>query len=224
LDLRKAPKGKDVARTIAHELIISQGLAERMTDAGLTGFELRLVRHKARYETDPIDFRQVPTGREILRRAAAAGAPHPTGRFTVWLNRTENFELYRRARSEYAASKEEEMRERDDPCPPWYQLTVMSAQADIVPPTRVANDPFDDDPGDEHRCPRGHLIGLNILSEVSIRAAARDASDFVSSRQYVGVRRGLLRPRRIILVSPRARTLLSSEGVRGASFEVAHLV
>jgi len=70
------PKGKEIATTIANEIIVSQRLAEKMIDAGLTGFELRPVRHKARYEDDPVDLRQVPTGarffkRPRLRRAAS---------------------------------------------------------------------------------------------------------------------------------------------------------
>ena len=62
LDLRKVPKGKEIATTIANEIIVSQRLAERMTDAGLTGFELRPCGIKRRYGDDPLDLRQVPIG------------------------------------------------------------------------------------------------------------------------------------------------------------------
>ncbi len=224
LDLRRVPKSKDIARTIADEWIVSQRLAERMIDAGLTGFELRPVRHKARYEDDPLDFHQVPTGREILRRAETAGAPHPSGKFWVWLNRAENGVLLDRAREENAALAEAKSRRSGTPLPVWHQLVVASAQAEIVPPTRVGIDPFDDDPDGRCRCIAGDLIGLNLLSEVSVLAATRGEADIVCSRQYIGTRRDLLRPSRVILVSQRFWSVLRSAKSKGADVEVAHLV
>jgi hypothetical protein len=224
LDLRKVPNGKEIATTIANEIIVSQRLAERMIDAGLTGFELRPVRHKARYEDDPLDLRQVPIGREILQKAEAAGAPHPTGRFYLWLNRAENRALLEQARAEYAALKGEESKRSGEPMPVWHQLVVTSNTAEIVAPTRVGINPFDDDPKGECRCPVGDLIGLNLLSEVSITAASRGESDIICSRQFIGVRRGLLRPRRVILISPKFWKLIESESLKGVDVEVAHLV
>jgi hypothetical protein len=224
LDLRKVPKGKEIATTIANEIILSQRLAERMTDAGLTGFELCPVRHKARYEDDPLDLRQVPIGREILQKAEAAGAPRPTGKFTVWLKRAENRALYDQARAEYATLKGEESKRSGEPMPVWHQLVVTSNTAEIVGPTRVGINPFDDDPKGECRCPLGDLIGLNLLSEVSISVASRGEFDIVCSRQFIGVRRGLLRPHRVILISPKFWKLLESERIKGVNIEVAHLV
>jgi len=224
LDLRKVPKGKDIARTIADEIIVSQRLAEKMLDAGLTGFELRPVRHKARYEDDPLDLKQLPTGREILKRAEAAGFPHPTGRFDVWLNRAENRALFDQALAENVALKGEEDRRKVKPMPVWHQIVLTSTEAEIVPPTRVGINPFDDDIKGECRCPLGDLIGLNLLSEVSISATSRGDADIVASRQFIGVRRGLLRPRRVIMVSPRVWRLIESERLKGVKIEVAHVV
>jgi hypothetical protein len=62
LDLRKAPRNKDIARTIADEWIVSQRLAKLMTHAGLSEFALYPVQHVARYEDDPIDLSTLPTG------------------------------------------------------------------------------------------------------------------------------------------------------------------
>ena len=224
LDMRKIPRSKDIAGTIASEIIVSQRLAEKIIDAGLTGFELRPVRHKARYEDDPIDLRKVPTGREILQKAEAAGAPHPTGGFWVWLNRPENSALCDQARAENAAMKGEAARRRGKPMPVWHQLVVTSNTAEIVSPTRVGINPFDDDTKGGCRCPLGDLIGLNVLSEVSISAASRGDADIVCSRQFTGARRGLLRPRRVMLISPKFRKLLEMEKVKGFNIEVAHLV
>jgi len=46
--------------------------------------------------------------------------------------------------------------------------------------------------------PRGDLAGLNLLSEVFIEKDSRGSEDIFSTRQFVGVRRGLLRPRPLI--------------------------
>lgn len=105
-----------------------------------------------------------------------------------------------------------------------FQLTVQSAEAEIVPPTRAGIDPFDDDAEGECRCPQGDLIGLNVLSEVSVKAATRGDADIVCTRQFIGARRGLLRPQRIILISPKVWRLLESEKLKGWEVEVAHLV
>ena len=224
LDMRKVPENKDIAGTIANEILVAQRLAEKMIDAGLTGFELRPVRHRARYEDDPLDLRQVPTGREILVKAEAAGVPHSTGRFYVWLNREENRALLDQARAENAALKGEEDRRKGEQLPVWHQLVLTSTCAEIIPPTRVGINPFDDDPGGECRCPLGDLIGLNLLSEVSISAPSRGDADIVGSRQFIGTRRGLLRPRRVILISPKVWRLIESEKLRGVEIELAHLI
>lgn len=224
LDMRKIHKNKHITCTIAEEVIVSQFLAERMTDANLTGFELRPVRHKAFYDDDPIDLYQLQTGREILRKAKAAGAPHPTTKFYVWLNRAENNELWQQAQAEYAALKGEEERRNRKPMPVWYQLVISSSEAEIVPPTKAGITPFDEDKKGECRCPSGDLIGLNLLSEVSIKAASRGDADIVCSRQFVGARRGLLRPRRVMLISPKFWRLLDSEKIKGFKIEIAHIV
>jgi len=105
----------------------------------------------------------------------------------------------------------------------WFQLTLPKATAEIVAPTRVGIDPFDDDAKGECRCPLGDLIGLNLLSEVFIKSASRGDVDLVCTRQFIGTRRGLLRPERIILVSPKVRRLIESEKLKGVDIEVAHL-
>jgi len=106
----------------------------------------------------------------------------------------------------------------------WFQLRVPASEAKIVPPTRVGITPFDEDPEGKCRCSRGDLIGLNLLSEVSISSGSRGEADFVASKQYIGTRRGLLRPRRIILISPRVRQLLVDEKVRAFETDIARLV
>jgi hypothetical protein len=93
-----------------------------------------------------------------------------------------------------------------------------------VPPTRTGNDPFDDDEKGEYRCPLGDTIGLALISDVSVSGISHAGSDIVCTRQFIGRRAGVLRPSRLILISPRFRRLLSDESVKGAFVEVAHLV
>lgn len=113
---------------------------------------------------------------------------------------------------------------RGDISDEWYQLMPRDASAIIVPPTVVGIDPVDADHAGRERCPNGDLLGLNLLSEVSIRADSRGMSDVVASRQFIGVRRGLLRPERVIMVSPKVWRLAVDNRLKGCEFEVVHLV
>jgi hypothetical protein len=107
----------------------------------------------------------------------------------------------------------------------WYQLRVEAPLLDIVDPTVAGVNPFDLDDLGRFRCPSGHMLGLNPLSEISVKASAETAlTDFALSRQYLGCRRGLLRPWRVLLVSPRVYHLVKSQRLKGWEFEVAHIV
>jgi hypothetical protein len=224
LDLRKVPRNVEVARTIAGEIIVSQRFAEWVADNGFRGFDFRPVRHKAQYEDDPVDLQQLPTGREILQKAETAGAPHPTGNFYVWLNRPENHHLYEVARNEYAQLKRRATRVSGRLPPVWHQLGTV-ATVGIVPPTWTGTKPSRDDEGGEHRCPRGDTIGLNLLSELWVSREDFEACqyDIAFTRQHVGTRRGLLRPRPMLLISPRLWRALEESGLKGFRVEVAHL-
>lgn len=74
-------------------------------------------------------------------------------------------------------------------------------------------------------CPKGHLVGLNILSEAYV---LNDISiqhyDLFSTRQKIGVRRGLLRPESIYLCSPEFRKMVLEDEYTGFEFEVARVI
>lgn len=101
-----------------------------------------------------------------------------------------------------------------------FQLVSTNASVNVVAPTLAGIDPFDLDDKGDYRCSMGHVLGLNLLSEVSIERPP--STDIAESIQYVGVRRGLLRPRRITIVSQRVRRILMEAGFRGITFEVVH--
>ena len=106
----------------------------------------------------------------------------------------------------------------------WFQLILTNNEAEIAPQTKVGIAPFDEDEKGTYRCPNGDTLELNLLSELSIKASTALASDIMGSRQYLGDRRGLLRPEREILISQRLYRLLKDEKIKGFKVDVAHLV
>ncbi len=69
----------------------------------------------------------------------------------------------------------------------------------------------------------GDLIGLNLLSEVWVDRSPLSDAGIVGSRQFIGARRGLLRPERVLLITQQLRTMIESEGLKGIRIEVAHI-
>ena len=157
LDGRRIPKGKDFARTIASEEIVSDRAKSVFEGLGVTGVAFEPVRDRG-------------------------------------------------------------LRPNLDQ---WYRMTVRSTPADIVAPTVAGVDPFDLDDRGTYRCPYGHSIGLNLLSELSIERAS-DGSDVIQTRQCVGARVGVLRPRAILVVSQKVRKAVIEFGLKGWRFDVVH--
>lgn len=106
----------------------------------------------------------------------------------------------------------------------WYEWSVASAEAEIAPPTRVGDSPFEPDAEGHQACPAGDIVGRSLLSELTVAASSIGSADVVSSRQYIGTRSGVLRPRRLILVSPKVMRCFETHDLKGARFEVAHQV
>ena len=75
-----------------------------------------------------------------------------------------------------------------------------------------------------YKCSKGHLIGLNLLSEAYVlNSSSIGKYDFFSSIQKVGVKRGLLNPEPIYLCSPEFREMVIEEGLMGFEFDVANV-
>lgn len=109
----------------------------------------------------------------------------------------------------------------------WYQLEVTSRPLGVAPVTRFGVDPFDADEAGEYRCPLGHILGLNILSELSVVREDWDGADLCATRQWTGVRSrngGAFRPHPLLLISQKLRRLLGELNAKGFELEVAHLV
>jgi hypothetical protein len=76
-----------------------------------------------------------------------------------------------------------------------------------------------------YKCPKGHTIGLNLLSEAYVlNSPSISESDFFVSKQKIGVKRGLLRPESIYFCSQAFRKMIEEEKLSGFGFEVTHLV
>jgi hypothetical protein len=75
-----------------------------------------------------------------------------------------------------------------------------------------------------YKCPKGHTIGLNLLSEAYVSSSPSiNDYDFFSSKQKIGVKRGLLRPEPLYLCSPTFRKVVEEEKLSGFEFEIAHI-
>jgi hypothetical protein len=75
-----------------------------------------------------------------------------------------------------------------------------------------------------YKCPKGHTIGLNLLSEAYVlNSQSIDEYDFFASKQKVGVKRGLLRPESIYFCSQTFRRMIEEEKLTGFSFEVTNI-
>ncbi|MDP9024029.1 MAG: hypothetical protein M3N13_01465 [Candidatus Eremiobacteraeota bacterium] len=108
-------------------------------------------------------------------------------------------------------------------CRDWLRLDVQDSAVDIVSPTKIGVEPFYFGNEDLGPCPNGDTVGLNVLSEVTVKLPSAAISDIALSKQFVGSRMGLLRPERILFVAPSFQRLLLAEKIRGASFEIARV-
>ncbi len=157
LDGRRIPRGKDFARTIASEEIVSERAKGVLEGVGITGVAFEPVRYRG-------------------------------------------------------------LRPKLDQ---WYRMVARSEPAEIVAPTVAGAGPFDLDDSDTYRCPHGHSIGVSLVSELSIERPSV-GSDVIRTRQCVGARVGLLRPREILIVSQKVRKAVIESGLKGWRFEVVH--
>lgn len=72
-------------------------------------------------------------------------------------------------------------------------------------------------------CPNKDLLGLNLLSELYINMGTNHIHpfDFAKTAQYVGVKRGLLRPEPLYVCSREFLDIIKQEKITGVDFEIA---
>lgn len=110
----------------------------------------------------------------------------------------------------------------------YYQLFVPM-EVELSQNTIVGVNPFDlsvSSLDETYQCPHGDTIGLNLLSEPYILQSSIQITDcdLWSSRQKIGVTRGLLRPESLYLCSSAFRKMVKDEKLKGFDFEIAHVV
>ena len=105
----------------------------------------------------------------------------------------------------------------------WYQLKITYPVVETMFPTRYGINPVDDDSQGLYRCPLGHIEGLNLLSELSIkRDTFNHLYDIAVTRQHVGRHANAIMPHPLIVISPRLRELLVSNDIKGFKTEIAY--
>lgn len=108
-----------------------------------------------------------------------------------------------------------------------YSQLIASTEIELSEKTISGINPFDLSPSNEgeiYKCPKGHTIGLNLLSEPYIvQSQIINNSDFFASKQKIGVKRGLLRPEPIYICSQTFRRVIVEEKLKGFEFEVARI-
>lgn len=75
-----------------------------------------------------------------------------------------------------------------------------------------------------YRCPEGHTLGLNLLSEPSVYNTKSIIDfDFFVSKQKIGVKRGLLRPESLYFCSQNFRKMVLEERLKGFDFGITKI-
>jgi hypothetical protein len=108
----------------------------------------------------------------------------------------------------------------------YYQL-VATSEIELSQSTVAGINIFDlstSSEGEIYKCPKGHTIGLNLLSEAYVlNSSSIGESDFLVSKQKIGVKRGLLRPEPIYFCSQAFRKMIEEENLSGFEFEIANI-
>jgi hypothetical protein len=107
------------------------------------------------------------------------------------------------------------------PAEPRFQLVVTERVAEFAPNVCGGDNPFDE--RGQGRCTRGHSIGYNLLTPVTVLGSSVPNTDVCATRQLKGVHRGLLRPSPVMLMKPRSWQAIRAAGLTGIDAEVAYI-
>jgi hypothetical protein len=107
----------------------------------------------------------------------------------------------------------------------WLQLLARPT-VEVAARTRFGNELFATvAESTEYECPLGHVRGLTRLSEVYVQRETYRGEHLTASIQFVGVRRGVLRPQRLVFLSPKLAAILGKVAKSGGfGMEPVHLV
>jgi hypothetical protein len=105
----------------------------------------------------------------------------------------------------------------------WYQLRVNGGAVELHEATKFGKDPFTPD-RISWRCPLGHSIVTEFLSEIYLQRSSWRSSDIAVTSTLFGQGRNLLRPTPLILISQRMYRVFQEMGIKGLSYEIARLL
>ena len=105
----------------------------------------------------------------------------------------------------------------------WHQLWVTGKAGELSKQTKLGRDPFSPSQV-SWQCPLGHSIVTSFLSEIYLHRNEWDGSDIAVTSVLFGQGRNLLRPTPLVVISQRMYRVLEEAGLKGFSYEVAHLV
>jgi len=104
-----------------------------------------------------------------------------------------------------------------------FQMNIVGPRIELdVTRTKTGGKLFDE--SGYGRCSQGHVAGLNLLSEVTVLRQSLPDADMIATRQMIGDRGGVIRPRPLLLLSPKAWKAIEAAKLGGLTVEVAHLV
>jgi hypothetical protein len=104
----------------------------------------------------------------------------------------------------------------------WSQIQVTGRAGKLAASTVLGRDPFDSG-RIPWRCPSGHSTVSQFLTEIRISESDWDGSDISVTSDLFGQGRNLLRPTPLLLISQKTYRSFGQAGIRGLSYEVAHL-
>jgi hypothetical protein len=226
LRISNTPRRAEIAQTWGGETIVSSRLVRLLIEAGITGWGLGAVQRSKKAEEEPFALSETQSGKRLLQAASQAGIQYPSPDFYVWINGPERRKAFLRAVREHESTKLPGRRLPGGTSADWYQLFVTSKPVELSPSTRFGLNPFDGDIHEQYRCPLGlrdHVIGLNLLSQVTVQGTVGDGMDFLRSCGLVGRRVGLFNPRPLLFISARLRDLLLKNAIKGWASEVVNL-
>lgn len=106
----------------------------------------------------------------------------------------------------------------------WSQLVIVGNRVRVDRTlTRFGESPFEAANTTRTACPLGHVLGLNILSELHCVRESYSGADIALTDIGVGSRAGLLVPAPLVVLSGEYGRQLIKAKIRGADLEVAYL-
>lgn len=109
----------------------------------------------------------------------------------------------------------------------YYVMKAKAPKLELSRNTIAGVHPFDLSESDKteiYKCPKGDKIGLSLLSELHIKELPDIKTyDFFKTKQFVSIKRGLLKPTQLFLCSARFREMLVKEKIKDFRVEIAHI-